>query len=300
MCPQNPFSYQQDRGPDSQGFRVPNYYRPDTLKDALGVLAETSAVVAAGCTDLFPATDRQALSSPVLDITAIGALRGITESSEGWRIGATTSWSDILRAPLPPAFDMLKQAAAEVGSVQIQTSGTVAGNLCNASPAADGVPPLLALDAQVELAGPEGTRTLPLADFLTGPRQTCRRTDELLSAVLIPASAVAGTSRFLKLGARKYLVISIAMVAVRRRVQNGCLADLALAVGACSAVATRLPALERTLTGRPIGDVNDILTDDAVAASLAPITDIRADAPYRAQAAAELLRRAFADLGAAP
>lgn len=272
---------------------MPSYYRPDSLKEALDVLAGTGAVIAAGCTDLFPATDRQALAGAVLDITGIPCLRGISETEAGWRIGATTTWSEILATPMPPCFDMLKQAAAEVGSVQIQNAGTLAGNLCNASPAADGVPPLLALDAQIVLSGPKGNRTLPLADFLTGPRQTGRSTGELLTAILIPSETMSGTSRFLKLGARKHLVISIAMVAVRLHLQeDGRIADIALAVGACSAVATRLPALEQAMIGLPISQHTDILTDDAVAACLTPISDIRADADYRLVAAAELLRRA--------
>lgn len=273
-----------------------SYYRPATLTDALGVLAETGAVVAAGCTDLFPATDRQQLAGPVLDITAITGLRGVSRTDEGWRIGATTTWSDLLAAELPPAFDMMKQAAAEVGSVQIQNAGTVAGNLCNASPAADGVPPLLALDAEVELTGADGTRRLPLAGFLTGVRQTRCRADELLTAVHVPDSAGQGTSRFLKLGARKYLVISIAMVAVRQHVVDGVVTDMALAIGSCSAVAVRLRELERALIGRPIHGLSDHLTDADVAACLSPISDIRADASYRAGAATELLRRALSDL----
>lgn len=276
---------------------MPSYYRPDSLKEALDVLAGTGAVIAAGCTDLFPATDRQALAGAVLDITGIPCLRGISETETGWRIGATTTWSEILATPMPPCFDMLKQAAAEVGSVQIQNAGTLAGNLCNASPAADGVPPLLALDAQIVLSGPKGNRTLPLADFLTGPRQTGRNAGELLTAVLIPSETMSGTSRFLKLGARKHLVISIAMVAVRLHLQeDGRIADIALAVGACSAVATRLPALEQAMIGLPISQHTDILTDDAVAACLTPISDIRADADYRLVAAAELLRRAVSAL----
>ena len=127
------------------------YHRPETLGDALALLAETPVTLAAGCTDLFPATELQELPGAVLDLTAIADLRGVCTTSEGWRIGATTTWSDLIAADLPPAFDMLKQAAGEVGSVQIQNAGTIAGNLCNASPAADGVPPLLALDAVVEI-----------------------------------------------------------------------------------------------------------------------------------------------------
>lgn len=269
------------------------YRRPETLDDALAILAQSATVVAAGCTDLFPATERQALAGPVLDITAIAGLRGVTETPEGWRIGATTTWSDVLAAPLPPGFDMLKQAARQIGSPQIQNAGTVAGNLCNASPAADGVPPLLALQAQVELTGPEGPRRLDLADFLCGVRQTRRRADELVTAIHVPRAAGVGRSVFLKLGARKHLVISIVMVAVRIKAVQGCVTDLALAVGACSPVAIRLHTQEQALIGRSPAELAAALDPAAVAGALAPISDIRADAVYRTEAAVALLRRAL-------
>lgn len=277
------------------------YHRPDTLTDALGLLAQAPMTIAAGCTDLFPATDRRALPGTVLDITGIDGLRGISQTANGLCIGATTSWTDVIRANLPPAFDMLKESAREVGSVQIQNAGTVAGNLCNASPAADGVPCLLALDAQVRVASATGDRTLPLSDFITGPRQTALRPGELLTAIEIPQSAVTGRSRFLKLGARRYLVISIAMVAARLEVRQGQIAQAAIAVGACSAVATRLTALETALQGVATAEnLAHIVTDDLIAPDLSPIDDIRADRDYRITTAAELVRRALDDLSMRP
>lgn len=275
------------------------YFRPDNLQEALALLARHPVTVAAGCTDLFPATDRQALAGPVLDISAIGALRGIAADAGGaggWRIGAATTWSDIAGADLPPAFDMLKQAAREVGSVQIQNAGTIAGNLCNASPAADGVPPLLALDALVELTSVSGRRQLPLAAFVTGVRRTDLAPGEMVTAVLVPAEAGQGRSRFLKLGARRYLVISIAMVAARIVAANGRAAQVALSVGSCSPVATRLGAVERALTGLPLAGLAAAVKDEDVAAALSPIADMRGDAAYRSHAAAELLRRAVSDV----
>jgi len=276
------------------------YLRPGNLQEALDGLARAPAVVAAGCTDLFPATERPALDGPVLDITGIKALRGITETGDGWRIGATTTWTDIARAALPPGFDMLKQAAQEVGSAQIQNAGTIAGNLCNASPAADGVPPLLALDATVELASATGTRTLPLSAFITGPRATARQPGEILTALHIPRDAGQGASRFLKLGARRYLVISIAMVAARIVATQGRAAHVALAIGACGPVATRLPEVERALTGLPLCDLPGAIDADQVGAALSPIDDLRGDAAYRRHAAAALLRRAVAETLEAP
>lgn len=272
------------------------YYRPDRLEDALAVLSQGTATVAAGCTDLFPATEAPQLPGPVLDITGIDDLCGVSRDETGWRIGAATPWSSVVTADLPPAFDMLKLAAREVGSAQIQNAGTVGGNLCNASPAADGVPPLLALDASVELSSAAGHRVLALSDFLCGPRQTALAPGELLTAVLIPEASTTGVSGFCKLGARKYLVISIAMVAARLDIQAGKIAAAALSVGACSPVATRLPSVEAALVGHAPDEAAAHVSPESVAAALAPIGDIRADAAYRVGAATELLRRVLVQI----
>lgn len=268
------------------------YLRPGSLPEALTALAERPLTVAAGCTDLLAATERKALPGDVLDIGAIPELRGIARDAGGLWIGATTTWTDLVRADLPPSCHGLQLAAREVGGVQIQNRGTVAGNLCNASPAADGIPPLLTLDAEVELASLRGARQMQLSQFVTGPRRTERAEDELVTGLRIPAAALAGRGQFLKLGARRYLVISIAMVAVRVTVTDGIVRQAALSVGACGPVATRLPAVEAALMGHPPEPAR--ITDDMVSAALTPIGDMRADADYRATGAAELLRRALA------
>jgi CO/xanthine dehydrogenase FAD-binding subunit len=272
-----------------------SYFRPDALSEALASLAREEHLVLAGGTDIYPAAVGRALAGPVLDITGIGEISGIARAGGEMRIGGTTTWAEIVRADLPPAFDALKAAADVVGGRQIQNAGTVAGNLCNASPAADGVPPLLVLDAEVELASAAGRRRLPLAGFLTGPRRTALRPDEILTAVVVPEAA--GRSAFLKLGARRHLVISIAMVAARLEVADGIVRGAALAVGSCGPVAARLPAIEARLVGAAAGPGLAALVETSeVAAALAPIDEARASAEYRAEAAAELLRRAVAGL----
>ncbi len=268
------------------------YHRPTTLAEALEVLSEGGPRVAAGCTDLFPATERKVLPGPILDITAIDELRGVQRGPDGVTIGATTTWRDLLDADLPAAFDGLKLAAREVGARQIQARGTLAGNLCNASPAADGVPPLLTLDAEVSLQSHAGTRRLPLSSFIKGPRQTDLRPGELLTHIHIPREATEGEGFFLKLGARKYLVISIAMTAARLVLKDGIVTDAALAIGACSPVATRLPDAEAALIGAPLDPSR--ITSDMLEAQLSPIDDMRADAAYRRKTALELLRRTLA------
>lgn len=272
------------------------YARPRTLDEALALRAGGRWRVIAGGTDFYPAQGAAPITDDVLDITAIAGLRGIAAGDAGWSIGAATTWTDIARAGLPPAFDALKQAASEVGSVQIQNRATVAGNLCNASPAADGVPPLMALDAEVELASARrGTRRQPLRDFILGNRKTALGADELLTAIHVPAHAGAGRSAFEKLGARRYLVISIAMVAVRIATGgDGRVAQAAVAAGSCSPVAVRLPELERELVGQEADAALPSLVEPRHLAALSPIDDVRATAAYRREAAREIVARAIA------
>lgn len=273
------------------------YHRPKELSEALDLLAASPLCVAAGCTDLFPATEHKTLQGNVLDITGIAQLSGITKDAVGHlRIGATTTWTDVIRAPLPPAFDGLKRAARDVGARQIQNQGTLAGNLCNASPAADGVPPLLTLDARVEVQSASGARQIALSDFIQGPRKTALEAGEMVTAIVVPPSGQSGTAHFRKLGARDYLVISITMTAARLVMTDGIVQDIALAIGSCGPTAVRLHAVEADMIGRPLDP--DLITDEAVSRAIAPIDDMRADAGYRRISAAELLRRTVAELSA--
>ena len=270
-----------------------SYLRPHRLEDALEWLAAERPLVMAGCTDIYPLHQTPALDGPLLDITGLDELRGIT-AAEGWRrIGAATSWADIIRAGLPPAYDGLIAAAREIGGVQIQASGTIGGNLCTASPAGDSIPCLMTLDAEIELASQRGRRRLPLADFLTGARLTARDGDELVIAIHVPEQAEAGRAGFEKLGARRYLVISIAMAAARLVVSGGRIASAAIAVGACAPVAVRLGEIEAALHGLACSEAEPWLRDNmaGIMAALSPIDDVRGTAGYRREAAAELVTR---------
>ena len=181
--------------------------------------------------------------------------------------------------------------------MQIQNAGTVGGNVCNASPAADGVPPLLALDARVELADASGTSSLPLADFLLGNRSTRLGPGQLVTGIVVPKTRHAAVSHFAKLGARKYLVISIAMAAATLEIESGRISAARIAVGSCSAVAQRLPALEALLAGKTCDARLGEHVADGHFAALAPIADVRASGEYRLDAAATLVHRVLSELG---
>ena len=274
-----------------------SYLRPTSLEEALLALAERPLTMLAGGTDIYPARVGRWVGDDILDVTALPELRAIVVTDDVIRIPALATWTDVIRADLPPAFDGLKGAARAVGGVQIQHRGTVAGNLCNASPAADGLPNLMALDARVELVSAAGRREVPVGEFVVGNRRTIRRPDELVTAVLVPRPGSSARSAFLKLGSRAYLVISIAMVAVIvEQDERGAIATARIVVGACSEVPQRVGEAEARLVGRtPAAALADEITA-ADLAGLSPIDDVRATGAYRRDAALTLVRRAVAQV----
>ena len=272
------------------------YYRPENINDAITTLSKGELTIAAGCTDLFPKTQEDSLGRNILDISAIKSLKSITIEKEFRRIGSGVTWTDLENEKLPNCYDMLKECSLQVGSRQIQNLGTIGGNLCNASPASDGVPCLLSLDASVELISTNGKRILKLDDFIKGSRNTELKKNEILSAILIPEKAERGHSSFVKLGARKYLVISIAMVACKINLDGDIISDIAISIGSCSAVARRLGELENTLIGK---NVNSDLTQDIYNFDyknhISPINDIRGTDAYRLEVAKVLVKNSIID-----
>ncbi|MEO1161163.1 MAG: FAD binding domain-containing protein [Pseudomonadota bacterium] len=273
-----------------------SYAQPTSVKEAVELLATDAWVMLAGGTDFYPGLGEGPVTGPVLDISRIEGLQGISRDDDnaGWRIGALATWTQLVRADfLPRSFDCLKQAALEVGSVQIQNRATIVGNICNASPAADGVPALLVLEAEVELTSVRATRRMRLSEFLQGNRRTARQPDEIVTGIFIPDAGTQGSSAFFKLGSRRYLVISIAMVAARVELDDtGLVKAAAVSVGACSVVAQRLTGLENDLVGTSPSDIQSV-PEARHLDGLSPIDDVRAPAGYRLDAALEGVRRAL-------
>ena len=282
-----------------------DYHRPATLADALAIRAAHDVVLLAGGTDIYPAKASRAAwgdpsHKPVLDVSAIAALRGISRAGNDWRLGALTTWTDLIRADLPPLFDGYKAAAREVGGVQVQNRGTLVGNICTASPAGDGIPCLMAMDARVELASSRGIRVVPITDFNTGYRQTVLAGDEIVTALLVPDAADQARSCFRKLGARAYLVISIAMVAAVIELDGtGSIGRARVAVGSCAAVAQRLHGLEAALIG-VAAEQASACVEPAHLSGLAPIDDVRGSASHRREAALVLVRDCLDALAVQP
>jgi CO/xanthine dehydrogenase FAD-binding subunit len=264
------------------------------LDEALDLAARYRPLVLAGGTDLMVGASADLGPGPVLDISRVAELKGVAIAGDSIVIGGGTTWSELVAADLPHGFDGLKAAALEVGSIQIQNRGTIAGNLCNASPAADGLPPLLTLDAELEIQSSGTSRRMPVAQFITGNRKTLLQPGELVTAIRIPRQLAEGRSSFLKLGSRRYLVISIVSVAALLVPdRNNRIVEARVAVGACSAVAKRLPELEGALVGQSF----DASLRNAVmpghVSGLAPIDDVRGTGAYRKDAAWQLVREAL-------
>ena len=273
-----------------------SYVRPRYLDQALALLDETPRVILAGGTDYYPARVGRPLDDDLLDVTALDSLRSIDITHNDVRIGALATWTDLVETELPPCFDGLKLAAREVGGVQIQNAGTIIGNVCNASPAADGTPCLLTLDAEIKLASLDAERTMRLSEFVVGNRRTARQPNEMVTEIRIPLPGDSARSTFLKLGARRYLVISIVSVAaVIEPAADGTIAQARIAVGACSETPSRLNELEADLIGCPLTpDIGNTVTM-AHLSELSPIGDIRGSANYRSDAAVTLVRRALTE-----
>ena len=268
------------------------YYRPDKINDALYSLSKEKLTIAAGCTDLLPSTQQENLGNNILDISGIKSLRHISFENGFRKIGSGVTWTDLVENnELPKCYDMLKECSLQIGSKQIQNLGTIGGNLCNASPAADGVPCLLSLDASIELLSVNGKRVLKLEDFIKGSRKTELKNNEILSAILIPKEAEIGRSSFLKLGARKYLVISIAMIACKLNLKKDVISEITISVGSCSAVAKRIKSLENLLIGKSIKDeLTTIILNYNYENYLSPINDIRGTNTYRFKASKVLVK----------
>jgi N-methylhydantoinase B len=277
------------------------YFRPSSVAEALAIRARQPVTVLAGGTDVYPARANRVgwgdmRRDDILDISAIADLKGIGEEPGRFRFGSLATWDEMRRASLPPAFAGYQKAARDVGGAQVQNRGTLVGNICTASPAGDGIPCLLSLDAEVELASARGRRVVPMCEFIDGYRHTVCAADELVAAILIPKPPDGARGDFVKLGARRYLVISIVMAAaVLTADAAGTVAHARIAVGACSAVAQRLRQLEQALLGRPMAAAPD-LVEAGHFAPLSPIDDVRASGAFRAAAAVELVRDLLAGI----
>jgi len=256
------------------------------LQEALALRkAHPDATVLAGGTDVMVYLEAGTIApTEVIDLWGCVGLRGITEDETGdVRIGATTTWTDLIRhAAIPEA---LQECARTVGAVQIQNRGTVGGNIVNASPAGDSLPLWLALDAEFELASLAGSRRVAATDFWKSYRTVDLSPQELLVAVHIrPRSD--DQLHYRKVGTRLAQAISKVVLGGRLRIEDGLVSEARVALGSVAPVPLRLPRVEAALVGRPVNpDAADCVTQD-----ITPIDDIRSTSDYRAGVATRIVR----------
>ena len=258
---------------------------PRSLGDAVKMLRDEGPLVPmAGCTDLYVALNFGTLRpTRFLNLWNLDALRGIEARGQTLRIGALTTYTDLIASSvIRRRLPMLAAAAREVGGVQIQNRGTLGGNVANASPAGDTLPVLLAADTVVVLRSAAGTRRVPMTSFYTGYRQTVARQDELIVMFEIPA--VRGRQWFRKVGTRAAQAIAKVVVAgVWDKARPG--ARPRVAMGSVAPIPLRLSQTEQALgSGAPLAEAQAILQRE-----IAPIDDLRSTEEYRRQVAANLL-----------
>jgi carbon-monoxide dehydrogenase medium subunit len=268
-----------------------------TLDGALTQLAEwgDEATVLAGGTDVVVALLAGGLTSKaLLHVRRVPELHGI-EAEERTRIGAaTTHWTLANDLHIRAEHLALVEAALTVGGRQTQNVGTIGGNIVNASPAADLMPPLLVADARVRLASTKGDRELPLAEFVVGRKQTARDPDELLLGIDLERPAARTGEAYIKLGRRSAMEVALVGVAARVSLgDDGTISDARVALCSVAPVAFRVPDAERLLIGAQPGPEPLGQAGEAAEAQAQPIDDVRSPAAYRRQVVRHLVRRAL-------
>jgi CO/xanthine dehydrogenase FAD-binding subunit len=274
---------------------------PDTWEEALAAkAAHPDALPIAGGTDVMVALNFDRARPPaMLDLTRVPELRDWSADDGRLRVGAGVSYTRLI-AELGDRLPGLAIASRTVGSPQIRNRGTVGGNLGTASPAGDGLPPLYVSDADVELASVSGRRRMPVIDFITAPKRTVAREDELIAAFHLPAAT--GAQQFAKIGTRNAMVIAVCSLSLaiwpERRAVCACIGSAGpTPIRATHAEAFAAGVLDEAglwESRAPIGDAALARFGELVAAAAAPIDDVRGSAAYRRHALSVLGRRTLA------
>ncbi len=254
------------------------YFRPDTFKELGEILNQfPKAKLLAGGTDVMPGKHLPSdFPEQIVDLKHLPDLNGITQSENHVTIGALTTIEEIRRSPvMEKKFPALVQAANEFAGMQIRNRGTVGGNIMNASPAGDLIPPMMIYDATLTLRSQSGIRTEPLESFMKGPGKTDIKPGEILSQIRLEKSEAK--SEFYKLGLRQSMAISVINFALNWRKESGKIAELKIAAGAVAPTVVFLQHFtDAILGGKSVDEALPLIDDD-----INPIDDIRASANYR-------------------
>jgi carbon-monoxide dehydrogenase medium subunit len=235
---------------------------------------------------------------------ALISIRGIPELTDisngrGLRLGAAACLSDVMaHAEVQEHYPVLVEAASSLGSPQIRNVATLGGNLGNASPCANMAPPLLVLDARLELRSPQGSREVPLQEFFLGPGETCLRSGEVVAAALVDPPSPGVRAGFWRKG-RVQMDLAVASLAVLLELEEGVCRRARVAAGSVAPLPLRLREVERLLEGQEITEPLRVEAGRLAASSVRPITDVRGSEAYRRQLIDVFMRRALARLAGA-
>jgi CO/xanthine dehydrogenase FAD-binding subunit len=239
--------------------------------------------VIAGGTDLMVLMNAHMLdAAEFLDIWRVDELRGISDEGDALRVGALTTYTQLIRSDLIQRHvPALVEASRTIGAIQIQNRGTIGGNIVNASPAGDSLPVLAAYDAEVEIGSARGTRRVAFNEFYAGYRRTMLQPDELVLAVRIPKLKEGERDFFWKVGTRRAQAISKTALAARARMSGDMIESISLGVGSVAPTVIRTPQTERLLTGATLTPALMEQARQMIAQEVTPISDLRSTEHYR-------------------
>jgi CO/xanthine dehydrogenase FAD-binding subunit len=266
---------------------------PHSLDEALDMMASGEKLIPlAGGTDLMVYLQAGALSPcSFLNLQEVSDLRPRLAVNGGLTLGALTTYRDVRRSPVRTRFPMLALAAREVGALAIQSRGTWAGNIANASPAADGVPALIAYDAEIELSSKSGSRRIPLAKFYRGYKQMERRPEELITRIHLPLPPKDWSEYFRKVGTRRFQAISKTLLAGRVLLDgDGTVKDVRMVFASVAPYTLRAVQTESVIRGQHLNPELIESAAKAIQDEIHPIDDIRSTESYRRRVTSNLVR----------
>jgi carbon-monoxide dehydrogenase medium subunit len=273
-----------------------DYHRPDSLAEAFELLAEygDSAKVIAGGTDVVPQLKYEKIApNHLITLIKIPGLSDIKQDNGGLNIGACARLRDVRQAcAQDPQYNALHDALCSIGKVQVMNMGTLGGNLCTASPAADSVPPLLVLNGRVTLASQEGSRTVDVGNFITGPYAAVMIAGEIMTEIHVPSAQDHQGSAFLKVARVAADISKLSCAVALQRDTDRCV-SCRIALGAVAPLPMRVKAAEELLSGKQINATLLAEAGTSVSAEIRPISDVRSTEAYRRQVAAVIFKDTF-------
>ncbi|RLD11455.1 MAG: xanthine dehydrogenase family protein subunit M [Chlamydiae bacterium] len=269
-------------------------FSPHFVYECLSLMEQfPKAKILAGGTDLLVRLKDEMNQHDIIDISHLKELKGISIADDKIKISALTTFSELIENEIiAENADVLVQAAEIIGSSQIRNRGTIGGNIANASPAGDSIPPLFVLEAEIETSGKNGTRIIPIKDFFKGPGRTILKKCEIISSVIIPKNKDY-RGAFVRLGQRKSLAISKVSLAALFKVEDERITETRIALGAVAPTVIRASKTEKFLIGKKLNDETISEAEKIICDEVSPISDIRSIAEYRKEMCGELLEQAI-------